>query len=644
MLQTTFIGISISLLLAAAFPHHANAQEKEPQKVIIESNESWQSGVVLVYSTIILIGLRLSATIRHSPLSPIRNTARIYYYATASLVVGLLSTLILLLLSTFPATRDVAGQLMPCASPLLALGGVLTLMPQVVAPQMDAQPIVSIMGVSRFATFFAAAVLNAMTIAASVLNGAWAATSISLATTLIALFGPRTPVVDNTVANGIVEPGGPVFLRVCQLPPDRVITLSFTPDGKNVREFSGKGWLKLQTDDEFSHDGRVRIGAYPRVRVVVVNEEEMNAPLLDVADFDSVQLISGEDCEKIVGYLPLETWMNSPFGDDVEKIRICMNEFYSMVLGAVVCSACEPGAENDFPGASFVYGRMVRRMLSPVSTPDEAALGLPLGTIGLSTSITDQLGAYEKKIERIEHVTATMTQPHCNIMRIVLMVIWSWFHEVHDERVLILTLDAVARLLHGMCRTDDDCYVKVEELCVVFEGMDDIFYEPGVEVYDKNELHAVVTDKQSRCVHWISRREKQTLEKYIRTKTHAVICSQSQRNELNRDFNDSQSKAYVEAITVERVGEDILRVLNSAVKGEKIRTWSNAERDLTFEEWNESRQRNPQRVWPANWRNDYVEAASVVASVKGMAEIASLQAINSGIAAGSVLFGRLLGA
>eukprot|EP00171_Calliarthron_tuberculosum_P003487 IDg3487t1 len=63
---------------------------------------------------------------------------------------------------------------------------------------------------------------------------------------------------------------------------------------------------------------------------------------------------------------------------------------------------------------------------------------------------------------------------------------------------------------------------------------------------------------------------------------------------------------------------------------------------LSAEEWNASRMTNTVRMWPYNW--DPEEPASMIGTVKGLAEMASLQAITSGIAAGSVLFGKLLGA
>lgn len=201
--------LTIQILLLASLLQKARPQDDPAQKVIIEANETWQSGLVLIYSAVILIALRLSSTIHHSPLSPLRGILRVYYYAAAALAAGLASTLTLVFLSIFDTTRDVARDLMPCASPLLALGGFLVLLPQSRAPQMDAQPIAAVMGISYWVAFLAAVLLNALTIAASTINGAWAATSISLATSLIAIFGPRTLLSitpSETVSSSLVDP------------------------------------------------------------------------------------------------------------------------------------------------------------------------------------------------------------------------------------------------------------------------------------------------------------------------------------------------------------------------------------------------------------------------------------------------------
>lgn len=107
--------------------------------MLLESYESWETGVVLIYSSAVLILLRLAAVIRHFPLSPLLfHSSRLHYYAIAIAATGLASTLTVLFLSMFPSTREVGRALMLCASPLLILGGVLALLPQTAAPQMDA--------------------------------------------------------------------------------------------------------------------------------------------------------------------------------------------------------------------------------------------------------------------------------------------------------------------------------------------------------------------------------------------------------------------------------------------------------------------------------------------------------------------------
>lgn len=56
---------------------------------------------------------------------------------------------------------------------------------------------------------------------------------------------------------------------------------------------------------------------------------------------------------------------------------------------------------------------------------------------------------------------------------------------------------------------------------------------------------------------------------------------------------------------------------------------------LSETEWNNWRRRQPVQVWPTNWGNEK-EAGSAVATVKGFAEVSSLQAVSSGISAGTI--------
>lgn len=97
------------------------------------------------------------------------------------------------------------------------------------------------MGLPPLLTLSVAAACNAASVAASVLNGASASTSITLATTLLAVFGSRTSVVARSVGRGVVEPGGPLLMQVARRrdsgPNTDVITQSVTSDGTMVREF-----------------------------------------------------------------------------------------------------------------------------------------------------------------------------------------------------------------------------------------------------------------------------------------------------------------------------------------------------------------------------------------------------------------------
>lgn len=617
--------LSCILLTSTFLISHA---EDEPQPVLIESDETWQSGIVLIYSTAILIALRLASTIRHSPLSPIyKSVLRLHVYAIAMFLIGTVSSLTILLLSVFESTRETARDLMPCAAPLLGIGGVLVLYPQTQPPQWEGQVLASLMGVPAWLVFITAVLFNGMTVAASVLNGAWAATSISLATTLVAIFGPRTPIVRNTVGNGIVEAGGPLIFKVRQHDDKSVIALSYSRNGKFVREFEATSWLNLQTIEEFRHDGRLRIGAYPRVSKVVVNEEQCDGMnLLNDKNhrYESVvQLISGVTSDTI-GYIPLRDWMQSPFGDDVIAVEISMTDFTLEMLGSVVWSSCMSVAEKDFPGAFEAYGMVFRRLFEPTPRPDFKQLGMKPVGIDLTEQMGVLLEEYDRKILQVERMIQALPQPHKNIMRVVLLSKVSVHYEIHQLLITDYALDAVAGVVSQACKSgiDDSCS-GVDELCVIFDGIDDGLLED-------DEMYAVLTDKRARSVHWIAKDDMDTLGELLSTRGHAIISSSEKAVSTTND---------VAAITLRKDASGRLELSDSRLPSQKCVTLSE---ELSQAQWNESRLGGQSRIWPINYERE--EPAFAVAAVKGMAEVASLQAITSGIAAGSVLFGRLLGA
>lgn len=644
--------LGLQILLLASLLQNARPQDDSAQKVTIEANETWQSGVVLIYSTVILIALRLSSTVRHSPLSPLGSILRIYYYGAIALAVGLASTILLLFLSIFDATRNVGRDLMPCASPLLALGGFLALLSQSRAPQMDAQPIAALMGISNWVAFLAALLFNALTIAASAINGAWAATSISLATSLIVIFGPRTPVVSYTVGKGIIEPGGPLLFRVAQFPPDKVITLSLTSSATNVREFTGPGWAKLPTGKELSHEGCLRIGARPVVSAVVVNEENLELPILSERQHDTVQLISGVTGD-VVGYFPLSDWMNGPFGEEVFNVRIRMTDFFLEILRRSTWSASSRNSEvHLFPGAYTTYGNILHQLLLPVPPPNHEALGLGIGVIDLSQDMYSQLNDYQNKLIRIDHLTTTLSQPHRNIVRIVLKVICSRLYDVHETGIADLALHVIARVLKTNCRIQHQD-ANVQELCVIFDGIHEVLFDAEDHMDEPHQrLHALVTDLEQGRVHWIFEDDRGSLETYLSKKSHLILTDE-RHNHLIKGKAEENLPPHLQVITLSIAqndtgakdsGRNAIRLHHTTIPEQEAKAWDTDEHIITESEWNESRRRNTARVWPVNWDSHVPETASVVATVKGIAEICSLQAITSGIAAGSVLLGRLLGA
>lgn len=619
-----------------SLPMRATAHQilDKVQSVTIEANESWESGVVLIYCTIVLIALRLSATIRHSPLSPIGKTTRLQCYAVASLFLGVSSSLTLLLLSLFQSTREIARNLMPCATPLLALAGVVGLIPQSRAPQWDTQQMAALVGISNWILIPLSLVFNGMTIAASVLNGAWASTSISIATTLIAIFGPRSPVISNALGNGIIEPGGPLIFTVSQQDEHRIIALSLTDEDKIIRELEGQGWGRLQPFHSLSHDGPLITGAYFEVRRVFVDREELNVSIISEDGPDRVEIICADSLE-VIGYIQNRTWIETPFGEYVAAVRICLPNSASMALGNFTISATSNETEMDFPGAYEIYGFLVERLLSPILFRDYQSLVIPAKEIELAPQISTQLDSYRIALSKIHEVTSSLPQPHCNIIRIILMTKYSRFYDIHGPALLSLVLDSVAQ---GVCNTCffSSSYKSIEEMCVVFGASDKLIRsDPNLE---EDNVIALVTDKNRRKVHWINRTEADDLPELIRglSSEHGLILF---------DFDDLievSERAVVMGLS--SLNGRKLKLENSAIAKVEARSVPKYGEvlQLTEKEWSESRSKYPQRIWPTGWNR--AEPVSLIGRVKGMAEIATLQAISSGIAAGSVLFGRLLGA
>lgn len=383
----------------------------------------------------------------------------------------------------------------------------------------------------------------------------------------------------------------------------------------------------------------------------MVNEENLEMHLLLEEKHNTVQLISGTT-GNVVGYLPLADWLNNPFGDEVASVRIRMTEFFQEILRRSIWSASRADSEVEwFPGAYLTFGSIVHQLLLPVPPPNHAALGLTIGVIDLGQDMYSQLNDYQNKLIRIDRITTGLPQPHCNIIRILLKVICSHLYAVHETSIVDLALHIIARVLNTHCRGQHDD-INVQELCVVFDGIHEVLFDAEDHMGEPHRrLHALVTDIEQERVHWIFENEKASLESYLSKKSHAIIADEHNSNVMKDRSAETNLLPHLEAITLsteqtgaEGIRGNTLRLHRTIIPEQDAKTWGNDEHVITESEWNESRRRNMVRVWPVNWDSDMSETASVVATVKGIAEIASLQAITSGIAAGSVLFGRLLGA
>lgn len=609
--------------------------------MIIENSQTWQDGVVLVYSTAVLVVLRLAATVRHSPLSPVRRGSRytrLTFYSLLMLLVGLASTLTIFLLAVFSATRETATDLLPCASPLLAIIGSLALFPQRSPPQWESQALASLMGLPQWLVLLLAILCNAPLVAASVLTDAWATTSITVATSLIAVFGPRTAIVTRTLGNGVMESGRNILARVVQKKDETVVALAFHPGGKVVRELRGASWRELQSDAAFSHDGQIRTGVGSRIAEVEVSPGDADKlPLLAAsgggipAGMRYVTLTSGEtsDCD---GYVALSEFLSSPVGDSVLRIECDFDSATLQVLGSVVYSATMAQVEWEFPGAADTYLSLCRRLIEMPPVPSNEDLGIPGSQMEIGSEVANQLQTYGRHLGIAFASTGDLPHPFRNALAILFSVRASLYLSVHSSRVLDLISDAVAGGLLTFCAQENG--PTVDELCVFFSGLQD-----ELTAESNDALSVLLTDRNSRSVRWYTRSEHGEVEKLLQNGQYAVI--KAAQTPISDEAIAAGTAVAVDLVCESGEAGTRLRKVGGIINEETTFKRQGVDVEVSDDDWNVGRVRYPGRVWPVNWEPE--EPLSAVGTLKGVAEVASLQAIASSIAVGTVLFGRLLG-
>jgi len=625
----------------------------DPQPVTVIASEGWQDGVVLVYSTAILIGLRLASTVRHSPLSPVAGTGgrvdRAAAYAAAMVAVGLASSGTLLGLSLVPATRDTARDLMPVAAPLLAAGGLWALTPQTGPPDWDKQALWALMGGTPVPFFLAAVAANALTVAASVLNGAWASTSISVATTLIALFGPRTPLADRAVGRGLVEPSPRrgFVVKVVGAPGGATLVASFWPRGVALRDVYGDGWRGLHTLTDTPGAAGVRLGIDYRVVCILADADELEGvPMLDAGATaagtaggeDAVDVYSAEDTDRHLGTLSQAAFLRHAPGEEVHRTRLFLDDFTLSLLGNVTKSAVTTDV-GSFPGAPAYFRRVFLRLLvGGVSIPTAADLGLPRGAdIDVSPSVQGQVRSYQATVAAVEAAAADLDPLARNLVTLLGTLRAAATGYLHAPSTVDLGTDAVAQGLNEsyVCRTAGIALPAV----FLFDSLGDAFSDATT-----TDLPAVVLDEDGTT--WVPRSEFDAALPALRAR---VACWAGESSVLDGAAPSAPPPALGGVTLATRLlvltsdGGRLARVGGALPVLPQVRIVDDAlhEEDVSADGWARSRGEATDRQWPVGW--EAAEPLSRVGTVKGLAEVAALQAFASSVAVGSVLLGRLLG-
>lgn len=623
------------------------ATDTNPLPVIVKASQGWQDGVVLVYSTALLIALRLATTVRHSPLSPASpggRVDRLAVYAAAAGVVGWASCGAILALSIHPSTRTTARDLMPCAAPLLAAAGLWGLLPQSAPPAWEKQSLWALMGTSPWLIIPVAVAVNSLTVVASVVNGAWASTAISVATTLIALFGPRTPLAARVVGRGLVEPSARGFVaKVLGAPDGGTLVFSWWPGGAMLRDVYGEGWAQLHTLDEPAESVGILLAIrYVAVRVLADPGAVQGMPLMDapppvgtVDEDNGVDIFSMDDTALRLGRMRQADFQRCHPGEEIQRIQVLLDTPLLELLGYVTKASVTHDV-GDFPGSPTYFRRVFVRLMAECAVPTQAQLGLKGSDLHVDTEVLTQVREYQATVRRVEVATAELDPLAQSVLVVLGTCRAALTYGLHTRRTVAVVTDAVAQ---GLAESHAFRAAGIAlPVGVLFDGLGDAFGGATAA----QDMAAVILDDQE--VSWVSTPDLAAPQFAAQAQGAAWVASHPRPPRVPALPGGTAPNAL---LTLERpaTGAVALKRLGGRLPVlPTVHVGAGASLDaaqVSADVWARCRVESPARQWPSAWERG--EPLSRVGTVKGLAEVAALQALASAVAVGNVLLGQLLG-